>query len=319
VIYFSHFEWARILDSTDRFDEAMAELGEAKRPDLENKYMDADRKVFDERRKKLVATTKSLPCNILAAWGKSFPPPERTAPAPLAFLGGHARSGTTLLEKILDAHPSVAACDESLALKTISPLIDITQPEISVQGLNFLRRRYLKNLSKESGPSDEGKILLDKNPAATAYLPAFLRAFPELRALIALRDPRDVMVSCYFQNLPLHHSFEHLAEHYRGVMDIWLAVREWEGLVWMETRYEDLVADLQKEATRVTKFLGLEWHENQARFYESNREKPVMSTNYNDVTQPVFARSVGRWRAYEKYLAPILPLLEPYCKIFGYA
>ena len=70
---------------------------------------------------------------------------------------------------------------------------------------------------------------------------------------------------------------------------------------------------------RVTQFLGLQWHENQARFHEKNREKPVMSTNYNDVTQPVYKRSVGRWQVYEKYLAPVLPVLEPYCKIFGYA
>ena len=56
-------------------------------------------------------------------------------------------------------------------------------------------------------------------------------------------------------------------------MDVWLAVREWEGLTWLETRYEDLVADLEKEGGRVTGFLGLEWHENQTRFYERNRGK----------------------------------------------
>ncbi len=163
-------------------------------------------------------------------------------------------------------------------------------------------------------------MLLDKNPSRTVWLPAFLRAFPELRVLIALRDPRDVMISLYFQDHPNTNylTVEQLAHHYSNVMDVWLAVREWEGLVWLETRYEDTVADLQKEGSRVTRFLGHEWHENQTRFYERNHEKPVMSTNYNDVTKPVYTRSVGRWRVYEKYLAPILPALEPYCKRFGY-
>ena len=101
-------------------------------------------------------------------------------------------------------------------------------------------------------------------------------------------------------------------------MEVWLAAREWKDLAWLETRYEDLVADMQKEGGRVTRFLGLEWHENQARYYERNREKTVMSNNYSDVTQPVYKRSVGRWRAYEKQLAPILPMLEPYCRRFGY-
>ena len=59
----------------------------------------------------------------------------------------------------------------------------------------------MKNLTKVLEAPAEGKILVDKNPPVTAYLPAFLRAFPELRVFIALRDPRDVLVSCYFQNL----------------------------------------------------------------------------------------------------------------------
>jgi hypothetical protein len=165
-----------------------------------------------------------------------------------------------------------------------------------------------------------GKTLLDKNPTVTGWLPAFLRMLPELRVLIALRDPRDVMVSLYFQDHPNTNflTLELLARQYATVMDIWLAVRKWEGLAWMETRYEDVVVDLEKEGGRVTKFLGLEWHENQTRFHEHNREKPVMSTNYADVTQPVYQRSVGRWRHYEKQLAPILPVLEPYCVKFGY-
>jgi hypothetical protein len=99
---------------------------------------------------------------------------------------------------------------------------------------------------------------------------------------------------------------------------LWLAVREWKGLAWIETRYEDTVSSLETEGGRATRFLGLEWHEGQARHYESNCEKPVLSTNYTDVTQPVYARSVGRWRHYEKYLEPVQSALAPYVRIFGY-
>ena len=106
--------------------------------------------------------------------------------------------------------------------------------------------------------------------------------------------------------------------HYGDLVDIWLAVREWEGFAWIETRYEDTVADMEKEGRRVTEFLGLNWNEAQARFYEKSRQKQLYSPTYQDVTRPVYNRSVARWRAYEKYLAPILPALEPYCKKFGY-
>jgi hypothetical protein len=79
-----------------------------------------------------------------------------------------------------------------------------------------------------------------------------------------------------------------------------------------------IVADLEKEGRRVTGFLGLDWHEGQNRFYEKSRRKQLYSPTYQDVTRPVYASSVGRWRAYEKYLAPILPSLDPYCRRFGY-
>ena len=158
----------------------------------------------------------------------------------------------------------MVASDESMAFITIQTQIDIKTPSISAQRLNALRERYFKNLTKVSGPPGEGKILLDKNPSRTPFLPAFMRVFPELRVLTALRDPRDVIVSLYFQNQTNsnHATLEQLAQHYISVMEVWLAVRQWEGLAWMETRYEDIVADLQKEGGRVTKFLGLEWDVN---------------------------------------------------------
>ena len=268
--------------------------------------------------------TRSLPKTILRTWAEQFPEGKREPIPPLAFLGGHPRSGTTLLEQVLDAHPGVAALDEPTAF------LDILQPEfhkskeLSSARLNTLRRLYTEALLREAGPAATGKLLLDKNPSPTARLPLWLKVFPELRVLIALRDPRDVVLSCYFQNIPLNAanvnflSFERLATHYADLMDIWLAVREWEGFAWLEVRYEDTVADLEKEGRRVNEFLGLTWHEDQGRFYEKSRTKQLYSPTYQDVTRPVYSRSVARWRAYEKHLAPILPALEPYCRKFGY-
>jgi Flp pilus assembly protein TadD len=321
VCYSCHAELAHILDRTGRFDEAMNQLAEGKQLVRPTAAEEAARKRIDAWHGDVLARIKTLPKDILDTWAGAFPARARTAPVSLAFLSGSARSGTTLLERILDAHPGVAACDEPLAFSSILPSIDITVPAMPPPRLNVLRQRYLKNFLKALGMSGAGKILLEKSPSKTPWLPAFLRAFPEARIIIALRDPRDVMVSLYFQNQSNTNglAFAQLAEYYVNIMNLWLAVREWKGLVWLETRYEDTVADLRKEGSRVTQFLGLPWHENQSRFYESNREKTVMSTNYTDVTQPVYTRSMGRWRAYEKHLVPVLPALEPYCKMFGYA
>jgi len=195
---------------------------------------------------------------------------------------------------------------------------------LSPPRLNVIRRRYVEGIQREWDASLEGKLILDKNPSPTAKLPVWLRVFPEMRVLIALRDPRDVIISCYFQNIELSQAninfltLERTAKHYADLMDVWLAVRQWEGLAAMETRYEDTVADLEKEGRRTTEFVGLTWDQSQAQFYEKSRKKKMYAPTYRDASQPVYSRSVARWHSYEKHLAPILPVLEPYCRALGY-
>ena len=325
VRYACRYELAQILDRTDRFDEAMQQLDEAKK--IVRALTDTELllKGYDQAAASARRFTAGLAKDVLRQWEQFFPERKREAIPPLAFLGGHPRSGTTLLEQVLDAHPAVAALDEPPAFVNVLEPEFHKSKELSSARVNALRRLYVQALLDEAGAAGAGKMLVDKNPSPTARLPLWLRVFPELKVLIALRDPRDVVLSCYFQNIPLNAtnvnflSFERLARHYADLMDIWLAVREWDGLAWLETRYEDMVTGLEAEGRRVTAFLGLEWHEQQARFYEQSRKKQLYSPTYQDVTRPVYARSVGRWRAYEKYLAPISPALEPYCRKFGYA
>jgi Flp pilus assembly protein TadD len=324
VRYACRYELAQILDRNGQCDDAMRLLGEAKQ--IVRGLTDTEALIegYDHGAESARRFTRSLPNTILRTWAEYFPERKREPMPGLAFLGGHPRSGTTLLEQVLDAHPGVAGLDEPTAF------LDVLQPEfhkskeLSSGRLNTLRRLYVQALLREVGSAGTGKLLVDKNPSPTAQLPLWLRVFPELRVLMALRDPRDVVLSCYFQNIPLNAanvnflSFERLAKHYADLMDIWLAVREWDGFDWLEVRYEDTVADVEKEGRRVTEFLGLAWHEDQARFYEKSRTKQLYSPTYQDVTRPVYSRSVARWRAYEKYLAPILPAMEPYCRKFGY-
>jgi tetratricopeptide (TPR) repeat protein len=324
VQYACRYELAQVLDRTERFDEAMEQLAAAKQIVRGLTNTDLMLKNYDETAESARRFTQSLPRNILHTWAQSFPTTKREPIPPLAFLGGHPRSGTTLLEQVLDAHPGVAAFDEPTAfLHVLQPEFHRSK-ELSGARLNTLRRLYTQALLQESGPTASGKLLVDKNPSPTARLPLWLRVFPELRVLIALRDPRDVVISCYFQNIPLNPtnvnflSLERVARHYADLMDIWLAVREWEGFAWLETRYEDTVANLQIEGRRVTEFLGLTWDEAQGRFYEKSRQKQLYSPTYQDVTRPVYKGSVARWRSYEKHLAPILPALEPYCRKLGY-
>jgi tetratricopeptide (TPR) repeat protein len=319
------YDLAHICDRTDRVKEAMKLLVEAKQIVGAQTEAEVLLRKYDQAAEATRRFALAQPKQVLRTWGKSFPPEKRKAIPSLAFLGGHPRSGTTLLEQILDAHSGVAALDEPSAFTVIVEAGLRKAPSPSAAQLNVFRRNYTRALLEEADGDATGKTLVDKNPSPTARLPIWLRVFPELRVIIALRDPRDVVLSCYFQNILLNTtnvnflSFERIAKHYADLMDIWLTVREWDGFAWLETRYEDLVADTQQEGRRVMEFLGLAWQEGQGRFYEGSSRKQLYSPTYQDVTKPVYASSIGRWRVYEKYLAPIMSALEPYCRRLGYA
>ena len=324
VRYAARYELAQICDRSDRFDDAMSLLSEAKAMVRELTDTDALLQGYDHKAERARQFVRAQPKTILQTWAGYFPERNREKIQPLAFLGGHPRSGTTLLEQILAAHPAVAALDEPTAfIELLEPAFHKTREHSSTR-INALRRLYMEAIVQEAGPDSAGKLLIDKNPSPTARLPIWLRVFPELKVLIALRDPRDVVLSCYFQNIPLNPvnvnflSLERTAKHYSDLMDIWLAVREWQGFDWAESRYEDTVADMESEGRRITTFLGLEWNEQQSRFYEKSRTRQMYSPTYQDVTRPVYQRSVARWHAYQKYLEPILPELQPYCSTFGY-
>lgn len=113
-------------------------------------------------------------------------------------------------------------------------------------------------------------------------------------------------------------SLERTAKHYVDLMGIWLAVKRWEGFEWLETRYEHMVEDPEREGRRATEFLGLTWDARQTTFYDQSLRKQFYSPTYQDVTVPVYKRSLGRWQFYEKHLAPVFPALEPCLREFGY-
>jgi hypothetical protein len=188
-----------------------------------------------------------------------------------------------------------------------------------------MRQRYLKSFLREADGSREARVLVDKNPSTTASLYLFLRVFRDLKVIIALRDPRDTIISCFFQNLALTSanvnflSLERTARHYADMMDIWLRLRELGGFEWIETRYEDMVKELEGEGRRVTEFLGLGWNSGQATgYHEAARKRFVFAPTYSDVTKPVYTRAVKRWEHYAVELEPVQGRLAPYCKAFGY-
>ncbi len=319
-----------VMDALGRYQEAWLILGEAKA--LAKRMTDTDALIgnYDKWARWRCDLLAALTPEIIGHWqGQS------NGPARLAFLGGHPRSGTTLMEQILAAHPGIRAFDEPEAFP--EEVLNVLCPAQATQGLTLsdisglsdmrctdLRGRYFKSLMREVAGGNASELFLDKNPSPTNSLHLWLRLFPELKVIIALRDPRDVVVSCYLQNLPLNPatanflSIERTAKHYADLMSVWLRFRELGGFEWIEMRYHEVVANPEAEGRRVTEFLGLQWHPQQVEHRRIAGQKILHSPTYFEAAKPIYKESIDRWQNYAFALEPVQEKLAPYCRAFGY-
>ena len=325
------YELGGILDRLHRYDEAMQAFLEAKslvRPMAVNHA--ANLRQVQERVRELEAT---ITAGVLQRWAAAA---ESLAPLKkISILCGHPRSGTTLLEQVLDSHPSIITAEETHILhdEAYLPLSRGFQPQSSVlevlesaptSQLRKSRENYFRFTELFIGKEIGDKTLIDKNPALNVLVPAVARIFPEAKFLIALRDPRDVILSCFMQPLApnpvssAYLSIEGTVTQYVSVMGLWRALLPRLQNPFLEVRYEELVNDLPETAGRVLEFLGLSWDASVLRFDEHARTKPVRSPSYADVTRPLTKKPIGRWEHYARYLDPYLSKLEPFLKAFGY-
>jgi hypothetical protein len=168
------------------------------------------------------------------------------------------------------------------------------------------------------------KLLVDKNPALNVLIPAVVRIFPETQFLVALRDPRDVCLSCFTQCLainPVSSSYltlEGTATQYASVMGFWRTMLPRMRNPHREVRYEDVVEDLAGASRGVLNFLNVPWDDRVLRYHDHVLGKPIRSPSYAEVTRPVFKTAVGRWRNYEKFLEPWFEKLVPFLNAYGY-
>lgn len=324
------YELGAILDRQGRYDEAMTAFLEAKamiRPNAAP-FIAAQKQAHA----RLKEAEGNISAEVLRGWFNSGV--ERLGQRRLSLLCGHPRSGTTLLEQVLDAHPGIISAEETavffetyLMLKRGLPndaLLLSVLDGASPVALEQARQSYFQAMDRFVANPGPERLLIDKNPSLTALVPAFVRVLPEAKFLVALRDPRDVCLSCFMQPLPLNQvsaiflSLEGTVEEYASLMGLWRTMAPRLPNPWMEVRYEDLVEDLEGVSRRVLDFLGIGWDEGVLRFNEHARKKLVRSPTYQDVTKPVSKGAIGRWRNYEKYLAPHLDRLSPFLKAFGY-
>jgi len=248
------------------------------------------------------------------------------------FIVGFPRSGTTMLEQMLDAVPTLRAMDEQPFFQDMVEHMrrfGLTYPRdlhrLDAEQCEQLRNVYW-NLVRKTVKLDTDQRLVDKNPLNMLRLPLLNRLFPEARIIFALRHPCDVVLSCYMQSfgapafMVLCSTLQRLARGYVNAMQGWMRNVEILSPQIMELRHEDLLGDFAGNARRIGEFIGVDDSTPMLAFHEHARKKGYIGTpSYAQVTEPANTRGLDRWLRYRAHLEPILPILKPIMEHWGYA
>lgn len=285
-------------------------------------------------------------------WVKSWPPVAHPEMSPV-FMLGFPRSGTTLLEQVLDAHPGVQAMEEPPTITTVlrqatalmqakaiaeggrqkaagwkSQWLSVMKRMASLDETQVagLRKTYYE-VAQQEVKLQNSALLLDKMPLNTVDIGLILRIFPNARFIVSLRHPCDCVLSGYMQNFKMNDAManfldlENAASFYSHVMNLlWQYEDVFELKERMHfVRYEDLVMDLEAEARKVLDFLGLPWDENVLKYDEHAQQRGTLATpSYQGVTQKIYDSSKERWRNYADWMEPVLPHFYEAAERYGY-
>jgi len=256
--------------------------------------------------------------------------PRAADPKAHIFLVGFPRSGTTLLENVLAAHPEVVSLEEKDCLAAASETY-----LASGEGLERLarigpgdamrQRDGYWSMVRSFGIEPRGRVFIDKMPLASVALPLIVKLFPGARVLFARRDPRDVVLSCFRRRFGMNPSMYQLltlegaAAYYDAVMRLSELYREILPVAQHEVRYESLVEDFEGTARAACAFLGLEWDQAMNDFAAKARTRGISTPSAAQVARGLNREGQGSWRRYREQMAPVLPILEPWIERFGYA
>jgi tetratricopeptide (TPR) repeat protein len=312
----------QLLEGVGRYDEAFAAFSRMNEISREDSTQPEERAA---RYRQIIAEApKAITEEWVSSWREATELDSRPDPV---FLLGFPRSGTTLLDTILLSHPRIEVLEEEPALRNVhATLTDMAAlPTLSDGEIRAARDAYFE-MATSLTPLAPGNLLVDKNPLTMNLLPLVRRLFPNARIILAMRHPCDVILSCFIANFRLNDGMSNFLRLETGAELYDLSFSYYEhvqALMPMPTHvvtYEKLVADRENELRLLFDFLGLDWHDAVLDHQKTALERgPVKTASYAQVVEPIYTRSAGRWLKYRKHLEPILPVLDPWIRKFGYS
>lgn len=300
------FRLAGLLDNLRRYDDAWAAMDKANHlwPDRSRWDAEAHSAQIDQ---------------MIAAWTRDaiarVRPGRDTTQVPV-FIVGMPRSGTSLIEQIMDMHPAAFGAGEqteldALVFETTRTNLLIDPGQLASGAADRLGRRYLKML-RALAPKAER--ISDKAPLNFRHLGLIQQMMPGARIIHCVRHPLDTCLSCYSiamsGNQGYSFDMRNLASFYRDYRRL---MRHWEqtlDIPILQMRYEDMIDDQEGQSRRLIEFLGLDWDDACLRFYESDR---VTRTASNEqVRKPIYRTSRQRHLNYGSHLDELRAAIGPW-------
>jgi tetratricopeptide (TPR) repeat protein len=317
-----------VLDAAGRYVEAFAAYATCN---------EALRQMYQRfaRGTSLFAYARSLTAALKQVRPERWVPPQVATPvageaAGHVFLIGFPRSGTTLLEIVLDGHPRVVSLDEhellidSVRRFLLEPLDLGPLEQASESELARLRVAYWERVRRADIDVTQ-KVFVDKYPMNTLKLPLIARLFPRAKILFAQRDPRDVVLGCFRRRFRMNAAMYELltlqggAALYDQTMSFAAQLEPHLASNWRAVRYESLMADFGEELRAICAFLGLDWVEGMDDFAPRARKREHATPSTAQLARGLDRSGIEHWKHYAAPLEAVMSTLNPWVERLGYA
>ncbi len=323
---FIHFELGKLYDLLN--DNARAYHHFSSGNNLQRLKTEGSDRAMESYLRKL----ERMKSTVTAEWGRSFSAQPVSHPSgPPCFLVGFPRSGTTLLDQILDCHPQLQVMEEVPILETLASEIDVSYggypralPSLDQEDIKSLRARYFNEVEQSIGRKP-GTVLVDKLPLNIQHVPLAVRLFPATKFILVIRHPCDVVLSNFMQNYKINeamanfYTLQESARLYKHIMGLWDLYIKILPVKYHTVKYESLVENLRGAVEGLLEFLELTWDEAVLNYRDHAKKRTIKTPSYQSVTKPIYKRAKFRWLRYAEQLEYVREDLAPFISRFGYS